>query len=790
MASRAVVLLALLLALSVPSLCAGEANPPPPPLVGLQDIPEVIAEVNGAKILRTDLIRELVGSSGAGAIDRLVRRKLVEQGARAANVSVSNEEIEQQFKVDKIDLASELIAMPWEKQRKDVVPIADIIQARFRMTIEEYKQNVIRQKLLVRRCVAKDLHPTDEELLAFYNNQIQAEGRSKDHSAGFLFQAPVKYHASHILISPVDPRDLYRGFRFRSSISQMQEIKKRREKTIQLYRDQKIDISGNLSSSENDPEWLKFKAAHPDMNLGAPPVDEVDPAWTRAYQAAAKVLAEIQTGKKTWNQAVREYSQDPLDRPFKNPKTGQMEPSERDKMKLEPGDVGWFHIGGPLVDEFYEGAKDLKLGQIGGPIKTEYGYHLIRMLEIQSPPPAAFDRDKTERFYLENQIQFRSEGWLQNLVRHATLKTERTLLWPPMPDQPVPAAVQGEDKDPKGDADPVVGTVNGEPLRRNEIWRELIRAEGDDALDRLVNLEVVLGMLKNMGMERLRWECADPDHRPPQPPGKRPIRISAQMLDLELNDDRLRHDTEAPDLSFSEYIYQRFGQSEQDYRRKLEASLVLREAIRRTVPTDDATLKVEFAIAREQYEQPAAYDISHILLVPSGGMDRAAPRAHAEALDIANFIRQQYAAKPDVNGFTKLVTQFSMDSAENKLHGGKMGLCFADGRNPAIPPQVYGEIERQKLAVGNISEPIRTYLGYHIVRIDAKHPARTVDFDEVKPKLLRDYLQERAKMHSDIWLRALTARAAIKRYLFATPNDNNNTGAMPPDNFPLPKPDK
>ena len=755
------VLIAILIGICCPAFSAESDLP------GLEGVPLIVAEVNSRSIHRNELIRELVGSAGASALDRLVRRTLIEQAAQSLNVSATEEEIEQQFKIDKRDLMAELIHTPGGRKNNEF-PIEEIIQARFRMTLDEYKNTVVRQRLLIRRCVARDLQPTNDDLRRFFN------------AYPLFFQQPVKYHASHILISPLDPRDLHRGLRFRSAAAQMESIDRERKKRINLARDHGIDFTN------------------------APPIDSLGAEWLRSRQSAEKLLRDIRSGIITWDQAVREYSQDPIDHPSIDPQSRRRGPSEREKMRLPPGDVGWFHSNGPLVAEFYDGAKNMKVGDMDGPVRTEFGYHLIKMLEIQSPPTESFEQcnERVRRLFIENEIQLRSEAWLNNLIDQARLgpsqiavsksgvqevETGRLLLWPPAPVDgvrvgfdTVPASTSPDDNDP------IVGSVNSRMLRRSEVWRELIHSEGDEALARLVNREMVMGMLKPMGLDRLEWESADPGHRRSQPPAAEPIRISAETIDLELNGDRLRQDREAPDVSFKSYIFQRYGQSVDEYKRAIEAGLVLREAIRRKVPLDEGTLRVQFAMARQRYDVPAWYEISHVLIVPTGGMAKADANAHLQARLIAEQVYKNYVADP--GSFPQLVQDFSMDSAANKGRGGSLGACYPDERNSYLPegPLLHAEIKKQNLEKGQVSTTIRSSMGYHIIRVDSVHPERQAEFGEVKSRIEKDYLQERAKMYSDIWLRALNAQAKVKRFLFAPPPDASEENSLPPDNFTVP----
>lgn len=755
---------------------AWSADGPLPP--GLEDVPQIVAEVKGKPVTREELLREVVGSGGSQALDRLVRRKLIEQAARKLGVSVSAEEIEQQLVIDKRDLNNELIRDFTDVNRE--FPMADLIYARYRMTLEEYKDLVVRQRLLVRRCVAKDLAPTDAVLKQFLQDNIDN------------FQPPVQYHASHILITPFDPRDRHRGLRFQNPAGQMAKIKQDRTRNINLYRDHGIDLDGRLlMGDERDPAWQEFRRQNPNVQLGAPEFNENFPH----RQQALRVLQEIRSGAIKWDDAVRKYTQDPLDTIRLWP-DGRRQ-SERERLgrwnktgePVKPGDVGWFDKNGPLVPDFYAGAKDLRVGEIGGPVPTYYGYHLIKMLAIEAPPPVAFEqiRDKVKRAYEDNEVLGRSEMWLDELVRSADLQTRQPQLWLPTSGKAAPAA----------DADPVVAEINGAPLKRSEVWRELLRSDGEDALNRLVNFEIIMTLLKNMGFERLEWEIQNPSLRNPAPPLSKPIIVKPEAIDRDptLTDDRLRWDAineyrralkpPQPELSFGDYIYQKFGQSEEEYRRKVEAGIIVREAIRRRVPADEKTLLVEYALAREYFSEPLWYELSHILIKPTGGMDKAGKDARLQATLMIEQVHKLCEAKPE--DFSRLVQEYSMDSADNKARGGSVGPCYPDRPSPEYPelPVLYAEVKRQKLERGQFSAPVPTVRGYHVVRVDAVHPAMPARFEQVKHRVERAYLQERAKMHTDMWLRSLTDQARVKKFLFAAKGAPND--ALPPDNFEPPR---
>jgi peptidyl-prolyl cis-trans isomerase C len=74
-----------------------------------------------------------------------------------------------------------------------------------------------------------------------------------------------------------------------------------------------------------------------------------------------------------------------------------------DQLSKDPGskggDLGWF-TKDRMVPEFAEVAFNLKPGQISQPVKTQFGWHIIKVLEVRTKPFPPMDqvRDQLERF--------------------------------------------------------------------------------------------------------------------------------------------------------------------------------------------------------------------------------------------------------------------------------------------------------------------------------------------------------------------------------------------------------
>lgn len=55
------------------------------------------------------------------------------------------------------------------------------------------------------------------------------------------------------------------------------------------------------------------------------------------------------------------------------------------------GDLGYFRKG-QMVPEFEQAVMGLKAGEVGGPIKTQYGYHLIKVADKRVGPGLAYEK--------------------------------------------------------------------------------------------------------------------------------------------------------------------------------------------------------------------------------------------------------------------------------------------------------------------------------------------------------------------------------------------------------------
>ena len=92
---------------------------------------------------------------------------------------------------------------------------------------------------------------------------------------------------------------------------------------------------------------------------------EDDPA--DAKKKIDQILEEMKSGKLTFEDAAKKYSSD----------RGSAE---------KGGELPWFEVS-RMVPQFIASISKLKVGQVSEPVETEYGWHIIKLLELKKVPP-------------------------------------------------------------------------------------------------------------------------------------------------------------------------------------------------------------------------------------------------------------------------------------------------------------------------------------------------------------------------------------------------------------------
>lgn len=108
------------------------------------------------------------------------------------------------------------------------------------------------------------------------------------------------------------------------------------------------------------------------------------------------------------------------------------------------GDLGSVERG-TMVPEFEKAAYALKIGEVSAPVKTRFGYHIIRVTGREQRPATPFTqvREELQQRLLGERQQAAFEVFVEGLKQQATVEVREELLPVPAPGAGAPPAVPG-----------------------------------------------------------------------------------------------------------------------------------------------------------------------------------------------------------------------------------------------------------------------------------------------------------------------------------------------------------
>lgn len=156
------------------------------------------------------------------------------------------------------------------------------------------------------------------------------------------------------------------------------------------------------------------------------------------------------------------------------------------------------------------------------------------------------------------------------------------------------------------------------------------------------------------------------------------------------------------------------------------------------IKADDGALKQRYEEQKSRFVSPEQRLASHILLKVDKNADAAAQKA---ALEKAQDIAKQARSGKD---FAALAKADSEDLG-SKAQGGDLGWLDKGVTEPAFESALFA------LNKGEISDPVKSDEGYHIIQLRDVRAEKVRSFDEVKSDLAKQYLEgERDRQYSEV----------------------------------------
>lgn len=162
----------------------------------------------------------------------------------------------------------------------------------------------------------------------------------------------------------------------------------------------------------------------------------------------------------------------------------------------------------------------------------------------------------------------------------------------------------------------------------------------------------------------------------------------------------------------------------------------------------ETAARERYLIDQKKYVTPEEVEASHILLRPEEG------QTAEDLLAEANGIREEIVSGKIT--FEAAAEQFSDDTGS----AAKKGTLGKFGKGRMVKP--FEEAVFALANPGDISEPVKTRYGYHLIRLDARHPSVQRSYEEVKEEIIQNLVTKQRKEIRENYLLAIRDEPNVK----------------------------
>lgn len=258
-----------------------------------------------------------------------------------------------------------------------------------------------------------------------------------------------------------------------------------------------------------------------------------------------------------------------------------------------------------------------------------------------------------------------------------------------------------------------VASVDGEKITKDDLYEVLVQASGPDAVEALIDEKIV----------ELEIKKAD-------------IKVSDEEVQKEIDNFK---ENAGGEEAFKAALEQG-GITEKDFEEDIIQYLSIRKLMEPLVEVTDKDVKAYFEENKETYDIPEQVDARHILV---------------EDEKLANDLHKQLKDGAD---FAELAQEHSTDGSA--AMGGDLGFFTRGEMVPEFEDKAFS------MKVGDISEPVKSDFGYHLIEVLDKTDAAEAKLADHKEEIKEKLIEEKMQTEYVTWLDEKREEYDVKNELF------------------------
>ncbi|WP_168210976.1 peptidylprolyl isomerase [Persicimonas caeni] len=226
------------------------------------------------------------------------------------------------------------------------------------------------------------------------------------------------------------------------------------------------------------------------------------------------------------------------------------------------------------------------------------------------------------------------------------------------------------------------------------------------------------------------------------------VEVEPKEVDEEFNKFKERFPNEKAFESF----LTRNGITADKMKENLQKDLKLRKLLedKYGIEVTEKDAKDYYEKNEARFEQPEQVKARHILIKTEKGADQAAlDKAKKRAEDLAK------EAKKSGTDFAKLAEEKSEGPSASR--GGDLGFFTRRRMVPEFSEAAFN------MKPGEISDPVKTQFGYHVIKVEEKKEAGKVPYDEAKEKIMMQLERQKFRKAMKQFLAELKKDVKIER---------------------------